>query len=277
MGRSCVEAVCRSSPGSATRASLTDPSTPDGGVLKNGFFRRVVPHDNFQAGTDVTFMRQRLNVGSGDTVMVVDSGRGVLGAARQPCGSAASSGQYRGRPPVSAGGADRLHVARQQGCRSASGGGLLRVAGRLERAAVLPAAEVTGLPGRVLRHGRHVQLDRLQGAGCVHLVVQPRHQRRADRAAVRRRSSRLASATRSRSALRRSSPCRRSRWASPPPARTAGSAAPRFAARSARSGWRPRSSVRRSGSRTPGTSSGGVGFSIFQIGNDGTYNAVQKG
>jgi ABC-type branched-subunit amino acid transport system substrate-binding protein len=58
--------------GSATRASLTDPTTPDGAVLKNGFFRRVVPHDNIQAGTDVTFMRQRLNVGSGDTVMVVD-------------------------------------------------------------------------------------------------------------------------------------------------------------------------------------------------------------
>jgi len=58
--------------GSATRASLTDPSTPDGAVLKNGFFRRVVPHDNIQAGTDVTFMRQKLGVGSGDTVMVVD-------------------------------------------------------------------------------------------------------------------------------------------------------------------------------------------------------------
>ena len=58
--------------GSATRASLTDPSTPDGGVLKNGFFRRVVPHDNVQGQTDVTFMRQRLNVGAGDSVMVVD-------------------------------------------------------------------------------------------------------------------------------------------------------------------------------------------------------------
>ena len=58
--------------GSATRASLTDPSTPDGGVLKNGFFRRVVPNDNFQARTDVTFMRQKLNVGSGDKVMTVD-------------------------------------------------------------------------------------------------------------------------------------------------------------------------------------------------------------
>ncbi len=52
--------------GSATRASLTDPSTPDGGVLKNGFFRRVVPNDNFQARTDVTYMRQKLGVGSGD-------------------------------------------------------------------------------------------------------------------------------------------------------------------------------------------------------------------
>ena len=59
--------------GSATRASLTDPSTPDGGVLKNGFFRRVVPNDNFQARTDVTFMRQKLGVGSGDRVMTVDS------------------------------------------------------------------------------------------------------------------------------------------------------------------------------------------------------------
>ena len=59
--------------GSATRASLTDPTTEDGGVLKNGFFRRVVPNDNFQARTDVAFMRARLGVGSGDTVMTVDS------------------------------------------------------------------------------------------------------------------------------------------------------------------------------------------------------------
>jgi branched-chain amino acid transport system substrate-binding protein len=59
--------------GSATRASLTDPSTPDGGVLRNGFFRRVVPNDNFQARTDVAFMRQKLGVGSGDSVMTVDS------------------------------------------------------------------------------------------------------------------------------------------------------------------------------------------------------------
>jgi len=59
--------------GSATRASLTDPSTEDGGVLKNGFFRRVVPNDNFQARTDVAFMRQKLGVGSGDSVMTVDS------------------------------------------------------------------------------------------------------------------------------------------------------------------------------------------------------------
>jgi ABC-type branched-subunit amino acid transport system substrate-binding protein len=58
--------------GSATRASLTDPATPDGSVLKNGFFRRVVPNDNFQARTDVTYMRQKLGVGSGDSVMTVD-------------------------------------------------------------------------------------------------------------------------------------------------------------------------------------------------------------
>jgi ABC-type branched-subunit amino acid transport system substrate-binding protein len=41
--------------------------------LKNGFFRRVVPNDNFQARTDVTYMRQKLGVGSGDSVMTVDS------------------------------------------------------------------------------------------------------------------------------------------------------------------------------------------------------------
>ena len=58
--------------GSATRASLTDPTTPDGSVLKNGFFRRVVPNDNFQAATDVAFMRSKLGVASGDRVMTVD-------------------------------------------------------------------------------------------------------------------------------------------------------------------------------------------------------------
>lgn len=68
--------------GSATRASLTDPTTLDGKVLKKQdaaghilapvFFRRVVPHDNVQGRTDVTFMRQKLGVGSGDTVMLVD-------------------------------------------------------------------------------------------------------------------------------------------------------------------------------------------------------------
>ena len=68
--------------GSATRASLTDPTTPDGRVLKKQdaaghilapvFFRRVVPHDNVQGRTDVAFMRQKLGVGSGDTVMLVD-------------------------------------------------------------------------------------------------------------------------------------------------------------------------------------------------------------
>jgi ABC-type branched-subunit amino acid transport system substrate-binding protein len=68
--------------GSATRASLTDPTTPDGRVLKKTdaaghilapvFFRRVVPHDNVQGRTDVAFMRQKLGVGSGDTVMLVD-------------------------------------------------------------------------------------------------------------------------------------------------------------------------------------------------------------
>ncbi len=58
--------------GSATRASLTDPSTPDGSVLKNGFFRRVVPTDKDQGATDAAFAMKTMGVKSGDTVMTVD-------------------------------------------------------------------------------------------------------------------------------------------------------------------------------------------------------------
>jgi ABC-type branched-subunit amino acid transport system substrate-binding protein len=58
--------------GSATRASLTDSSTPDGSVLSNGYFHRVVPNDNFQGNVDVTFMEKKLGIGSGDQVMTVD-------------------------------------------------------------------------------------------------------------------------------------------------------------------------------------------------------------
>ncbi len=58
--------------GSATRASLTDTTTPDGSVLSNGYFHRVVPNDNFQANTDVTYMLSKLGIGSGDQVMTVD-------------------------------------------------------------------------------------------------------------------------------------------------------------------------------------------------------------
>jgi branched-chain amino acid transport system substrate-binding protein len=58
--------------GSATRASLTDPTTPDGGVLKNGFFRRVVPTDKDQGATDAAFAMKTMGVKSGETVMTVD-------------------------------------------------------------------------------------------------------------------------------------------------------------------------------------------------------------
>ncbi len=58
--------------GSATRASLTDPSTPDGHVLSNGFFHRVVPNDNAQAAVDVTFLTKKLGIKAGETVMTVD-------------------------------------------------------------------------------------------------------------------------------------------------------------------------------------------------------------
>jgi ABC-type branched-subunit amino acid transport system substrate-binding protein len=58
--------------GSATRASLTDTSTPDGHVLANGYFRRVVPTDKAQGNTDADFALKKLGVKSGDTVMTVD-------------------------------------------------------------------------------------------------------------------------------------------------------------------------------------------------------------
>ncbi|HET7743157.1 MAG TPA: branched-chain amino acid ABC transporter substrate-binding protein [Gaiellaceae bacterium] len=68
--------------GSATRASLTDPVTPDGHVLKKFnsagkalapvYFRRVVPTDKRQGLTDATFVMNKLGVKSGDQVMTVD-------------------------------------------------------------------------------------------------------------------------------------------------------------------------------------------------------------
>jgi len=68
--------------GSATRASLTDPITPDGHVLRKQdaaghvlapvFFYRVVPTDKRQALTDATFVMKKMGVGKGDKVMTVD-------------------------------------------------------------------------------------------------------------------------------------------------------------------------------------------------------------
>jgi branched-chain amino acid transport system substrate-binding protein len=58
--------------GSATRASLTDPTTPDGHVLSAGYFHRVVPNDNFQGSVDVAFMLKKLGIKSGDQVMTLD-------------------------------------------------------------------------------------------------------------------------------------------------------------------------------------------------------------
>ena len=68
--------------GSATRASLTDPTTLDGRVLKKAdaagkvlapvFFRRVVPTDKRQAATDAAFVLTKLGAKSGDPVMTVD-------------------------------------------------------------------------------------------------------------------------------------------------------------------------------------------------------------
>jgi branched-chain amino acid transport system substrate-binding protein len=51
--------------GSATRVSLTDGSY-------KGFFFRVVPNDGVQGPTDASYMRDKLGVKSGDSVMIVD-------------------------------------------------------------------------------------------------------------------------------------------------------------------------------------------------------------
>jgi branched-chain amino acid transport system substrate-binding protein len=56
--------------GSATRASLTDPSSPDGSVLATGFFHRVVPNDDFQSQTDSKLVEKL--TAKGDAVMTVD-------------------------------------------------------------------------------------------------------------------------------------------------------------------------------------------------------------
>jgi ABC-type branched-subunit amino acid transport system substrate-binding protein len=68
--------------GSATRASLTDPMTPDGHVLKKAnaagkilapvYFRRVVPTDKRQGATDAAFVLNKMGVKKGDQVMTVD-------------------------------------------------------------------------------------------------------------------------------------------------------------------------------------------------------------
>jgi branched-chain amino acid transport system substrate-binding protein len=58
--------------GSATRASLTDPTTPDGQGLKTGYFYRDVPNDNFQGGVDATFVLKKMGIKKGDHVMTVD-------------------------------------------------------------------------------------------------------------------------------------------------------------------------------------------------------------
>jgi branched-chain amino acid transport system substrate-binding protein len=58
--------------GSATRASLTVASSPDGKGIAKHFFR-VVPNDNFQAAVDVKFMTKKLGIKKGQTVMTVDS------------------------------------------------------------------------------------------------------------------------------------------------------------------------------------------------------------
>ena len=191
--------------GSATRASLTDPTTQDGGALKNGFFRRVVPNDNFQARTDVTFLRQKLGVGSGDTVMTVDSAEAysvpLITLASSLLRSAGIEVDRQSQPATQT---DFTALANRA------------VAQRVK--AVMFATQVAsnaqlffqqlksrGYTGAVHRDGRHEQLERLQGAGRIHLGVRTSTSTTSRSRSRSSPSSRRGTARRSRSERRRSS------------------------------------------------------------------------
>ena len=182
--------------GSATRASLTDPVTLDGRVLKKVnaagkilapvFFRRVVPTDKRQGATDAAFVLNKLGAKSGDRVMTVDQAEAysvpLITLITQLLDKA---GVNVSRESQSAAQTDFTSLATKAVAQNAKVV-VFADAGGLERSALLPAAEGEGLQGRVPRHGRSVRLVAVQVARGIHLVVQPRHQRRADRKAVRR-------------------------------------------------------------------------------------------
>ena len=200
--------------GSATRASLTDPSTPDGGCPEERLLpprrpARQLPGRHRRDVHAAEARRRRGRHGDGRR-----SGRGVLGAAHHRCGEPASGGQRRGRPPVSAGGADRLHVARQQGGRTESEGRLLRDR-RSPRTRSCSSSSSSRGATRASSSARTARSTRTTSR------CRARTSRRSASTSTTCRSrgrsspsSRRGSATRSRSALRRSSPSRRSRWAS---------------------------------------------------------------
>ena len=138
--------------GSATRASLTDPTTPDGHVLSSGLLppgraERQLP-GQCRRCVHAEEARHRIGRQGHDG----RPGRGLLGAAHHADEQPADEGRRQRRPRVPAGEPDRLHVAGAEGSgREGEGGGVGR-AGRLERAAVPAAAE----GGRV---HRQVHLD----------------------------------------------------------------------------------------------------------------------
>ena len=145
------------------------------------------------------------------------------------------------------------------------------------RPALLPAAEVEGLYRRLLRHGRDLRLV------AVH----------AYRAATSRRSASTSTTSRSRS--RTSLPFEKQfgqtnsfgapSWVAVQMIAMGirnscadGNDKPRRSSPRHRQGQDQDLDARRSRSRsTSGDVMGGVGFTIFQIGNDGSYSVVQKG
>ncbi len=161
--------------GSATRASLTDSSTPDGHVLSNGYFHRVVPNDNAQGSVDVKFMLNKMGVKSGDTVMTVDQAEAysvpLISLMTSLLQKAGVKVDRESQPATTT---DFTSLAQKAVAEHATA---VAFAGQVASNAqlFLQQLHADGFHGEMDLDGRHVRLDELQGAGRVHLVVLARH------------------------------------------------------------------------------------------------------
>jgi ABC-type branched-subunit amino acid transport system substrate-binding protein len=174
--------------GSATRASLTDPITPDGRVLRKQdaagkilapvYFRRVIPTDKFQGATDAAFVLKKMGVKSGDTVMTVDQAEaysvplialisGILDKAGVKVDHESQSDKQTDFTALS-------NKAKAEGAKVVVFGSQVASNAQLffqqlkSRGYTADSSAPTDL-----------RLDEVHGAGRLHLVVQPRHPRRS--------------------------------------------------------------------------------------------------